>query len=207
MSDTHLMQLDEAPELFADAVLVDAYDKLLFISLWGRDTAIQEFLTRITLSQNDDGLQSFCLAVDANGESRRKRILIGETKRLDHYSGRMPSQNVFGDMAHLWLFDRLVAEPDLSNRRTIALFRESKSQTNEVSHNARHRIWQVAKSLCHLPLLDHWAPTVINTFYQRDWIKDLSGIGVDGAMIDLRFGDEIEDEISNLIMEGILTLH
>lgn len=207
MPDTHLMQVDEAPELFADAVLVDAYDKLLFISLWGRDTAIQEFLARITLSQDEGGLQSFCLTADPGGEQRRKCVLVGETKRLDHYSGRMPGQNVFGDMAHLWIFDRLVAEPDLSNRRTIALFRASDVHPNEVTHNARHRIWQVAKSLCHLPLLDHWAATVIDTFYQRDWIKDLRGIGVDGAMIDLSLGDEIEDEISHLIRKGVLTLH
>lgn len=209
MPEPHLMNVDEAPELFADAVLVDAYDKLLFISLWGRDTALQEFLARITLSQDDEGLQIFFLTADtkASDEPRRQRVVIGETRRLDHYSGRMPSQNLFGDLAHLWIFDRLVAEPDLSNRRTIALFREERLPANEVTVAAQRRIWQVTKSLCHLPLLDHWAATVIDTFYQRNWIKDLHGIAVNGAMIDLSLGEEIEDEISTLIREGALTLN
>jgi len=43
-----LMQLDVIPDLYVDASLVDTCDKLLFLSLWGRDTAIQEFLAGIS---------------------------------------------------------------------------------------------------------------------------------------------------------------
>lgn len=59
MFESHLMQVDEAPELFADAVLVDAADNLLFLSLWGRDTALQEFLARLSLPSHEGGLDSF----------------------------------------------------------------------------------------------------------------------------------------------------
>lgn len=207
MTESPLLRIDEAPELFADALLVDAYDKLLFISLWGRDTAIQEFLARITLSQDDDGLQSFNLLLDGRDGQRRKRVLVGDTKRLDHTTGRMPSQNVFGDMAQLWLFDRLITEPDLSNRRTIALFRGDEPASVSGTALDQERIWPVMKSLCHLPLLDHWSGTVIDTFQQQEWINALHGIGVHGALIDLSLGQEVEAEISRLIREGVLTLH
>jgi len=206
MPESHLMQLDAAPELFADAMLVDAYDNLLFLSLWGRDTALQEFLARVSLANHDGGLDRFFLnvGIKATGEPRRKLVQIGKADQLSHHTGRMPTNNVFGNMAHLWLFDKSIAEPDLANRRTMALFKQGESANAQGAH---HRIWQLAKAICHLPLLDHWADAVINIFYEREWIKDCNGIGVNGALIDLSLSEEIEEEITHLIKDGTLTLN
>ncbi len=203
-----LMQIDAIPDLYADAALVDAYDKLLFLSLWGRDTAIQEFLAGISLANEEGGINSFFLTTGKreNGEPLRKLVQIGESKRLNHHSGRMPASNVFGgDMAHLWVFDRLVTDPDLANRRTIAISRAV--DTAPISSVSQSRIWQLTKAICHLPLLDHWAETIIKRFYERDWIKDFNGIGVNGALIDLSLNEEVEDEISTLIRDGVLGLN
>jgi hypothetical protein len=205
-----LMQIDVIPDLYADAALVDAYDKLLFLSLWGRDTAIQEFLAGISLANEEGGINSFFLSTGMRhtGDPMRKLVQIGEAKRLNHYSGRMPASNVFGgDMAHLWVFDRLVTDPDLANRRTIAISKSDKGSEVKNRSVTQSRIWQLTKAICHLPLLDHWADIVIRQFYSREWIKDFSGIGVNGALIDLSLGEEVEDEISTLIRDGVLTLH
>ena len=209
MSKSNLMQLDTAPELFADAMLVDACDNLLFLSLWGRDTALQEFLARVSLANHEGGLNSFFLnvGIKTNGEPQRKLVQIGKADQLDHHTGRMPTNNVFGNMAHLWLFDRLIAEPDLANRRTMALFKQDEVALKTSSQIVHHRIWQLAKAICHLPLLDHWADAVIKMFYERDWIKDFDGIGVNGALIDLSLSEEIEEEITHLIKSGALTLN
>ena len=203
-----LMQIDAIPDLYADAALVDAYDKLLFLSLWGRDTALQEFLAGISLANEEGGINSFFLTTGKreNGEPLRKLVQIGESKRLNHHSGRMPASNVFGgDMAHLWVFDRLVTDPDLANRRTIAISRAV--DTASVSTVSQSRIWQLTKAICHLPLLDHWAETIVKRFYEREWIKDFNGIGVNGALIDLSLSEEVEDEISTLIRDGVLCLN
>lgn len=205
----HLMQIDAIPDLYADAALVDAYDKLLFLSLWGRDTAIQEFLAGISLANEEGGINSFFLStgIRHTGDPMRKLVQIGEAKRLNHYSGRMPASNVFGgDMAHLWIFDRLVTDPDLANRRTIAISKSDKGSEIKDQPVSQSRIWQLTKAICHLPLLDHWADIVIKQFYSREWIKDFNGIGVNGALIDLSLGEEVEDEISTLIRDGVLTL-
>lgn len=204
-----LMQLDVIPDLYVDASLVDAYDKLLFLSLWGRDTAIQEFLAGISLANEEGGINSFFLStgIKSSGDPQRKLIQIGEAKRLNHYTGRMPASNVFGgDMAHLWVFDRLVTDPDLANRRTIAI---SKVDSDSVDDKAaaQNRIWQLTKTICHLPLLDHWAETIIQTFYEREWIKDFNGIGVNGALIDLSLAEEVEEEVTRLIRDGALALN
>ncbi|MCG8010099.1 MAG: hypothetical protein JAY64_00125 [Candidatus Thiodiazotropha weberae] len=187
---------------------MDAYDKLLFLSLWGRDTAIQEFLAGISLANEEGGINSFFLTTGRRdgGEPLRKLIQIGESKRLNHHSGRMPASNVFGgDMAHLWVFDRLVTDPDLANRRTIAISRAV--DTTSASSVSQSRIWQLTKAICHLPLLDHWAETIVKRFYEREWIKDFNGIGVNGALIDLSLSEEVEDEISTLIRDGVLCLN
>lgn len=204
-----LMQLDVIPDLYVDASLVDAYDKLLFLSLWGRDTAIQEFLAGISLANEEGGINSFFLSTGtkSSGDSQRKLVQIGEAKRLNHYTGRMPASNVFGgDMAHLWVFDRLVTDPDLANRRTIAI---SKVDSDAVGDKTatQNRIWQLTKAICHLPLLDHWAETIIQTFYEQEWIKDFNGIGVNGALIDLSLAEEVEEEVTRLIRDGALALN
>lgn len=205
-----LMQLDAIADLYADAVLVDAYDKLLFLSLWGRDTAIQEFLAGVSLAHEEGGINSFFLStgIKENGDPLRKLVQIGEAKRLNHYSGRMPANNVFGgDMAHVWIFDRLATDPDLANRRTIAISRTDNEAAIKEKAASQSRLWQLTKAICHLPLLDHWAEIVIRRFYDREWIKDFNGIGVNGALIDLSLGEEVEDEISTLIKDGVLALN
>ena len=74
-----LMQIDVIPGLYVDASLVDAYDKLLFLSLWGRDTAIQEFLAGISLANEEGGINSFFLStgIKADGDPLRKLVQIG----------------------------------------------------------------------------------------------------------------------------------
>ena len=163
----------------------------------------------ISLANEEGGINSFFLStgVNANGDPQRKLIQICEAKRLNHYTGRMPASNVFGgDMAHLWVFDRLVTDPDLANRRTIAI---SKVDSDSVDDKAaaQNRIWQLTKAICHLPLLDHWAATIIKTFYEREWVKDFNGIGVNGALVDLSLAEEVEEEVTRLIRDGALALN
>lgn len=199
-----LMQLDVIPDLYADAVLVDTYDKLLFLSVWGRDTAIQELLAGMSLGDEEGGINNFFLSTGTkeNGSPVKKRAHIGDAKRLEHYSGRMPANNVFGgNMTHLWVFDRLVTKPDLANRRTIAICNAGNCKEKLI----QNRIWQLTKAICHLPLLDHWAGIIIKRFYDHGWIMDFNGIGVNGALVDLSLDEEVEGEITQLIRSGVLS--
>ncbi|NOX75444.1 MAG: hypothetical protein GXP17_02260 [Gammaproteobacteria bacterium] len=73
-----LMPLNVIPDLHIDASLVDAYGKLLFLSLWGRDTAVQEFLVGISLANEEGGINSFFLStgIKANGDPLRKLVKL-----------------------------------------------------------------------------------------------------------------------------------
>ena len=97
----------------------------------------------------------------------------------------------------LWLYDRLAMEPDRANRRALLLQR-----------NATHgdaALWNLVRSVTHLPLLDHWNEVVLDVFRQNDWIRPLRGIQVDAVFVDLG-SDAVEVEISRLVREGRLTL-
>jgi len=51
-----LCRIDECPDLMAGGCVGDEQDNLVFLSIWARDTAVQEFLARLTLGRDEQGL-------------------------------------------------------------------------------------------------------------------------------------------------------
>ncbi|WPL83442.1 hypothetical protein SD446_11340 [Bordetella hinzii] len=51
-----LYRIDECPDLMADGCVGDEQGNLVFLSIWARDTAVQEFLARLTLSRDEHRL-------------------------------------------------------------------------------------------------------------------------------------------------------
>ncbi|MBL3529518.1 MAG: hypothetical protein JMN27_17850 [gamma proteobacterium endosymbiont of Lamellibrachia anaximandri] len=202
-----LMSLPEVPGIFADAVVTDTHEALVFLSLWGRDTAIQELLARLSVSEREGGLEQLSLT---GPEYQKVRIRTGNADRYVKISGRMPKDNLFGAVTQLWLYDRLVTEPDRVNRKAILLHRVS-SLSQPLSHSMgsdedkASRLWQRVRQTCHLPLLDHWRDTVLDAFRKEGWIQDLSGIGLNGITIDLG-SDDVERVVGSLILDGRLSL-
>lgn len=189
-----LMPILDAPGLFADAVLTDEGSNLLFLSLWGRDTAVQEFRARLSLPVREGGLDSFRLG----RENNKLFVQLGDPERLISDSGRTSPHMIFGSLVHLWLYDRLAAEPDRANRRALML-----CQPNGQA-SATHRLWPLVVETCHLPLLPEWRDTVLQAFKARGWIKAINGIGVLAHAIDLG-DDAVESVISELIHQRKLT--
>src|SRR3546814_16817862 len=54
-----LYRIDECPDLMADGCVGDEQGNLVFLSIWARDTAVQEFLARLTLGTDEMGLDQF----------------------------------------------------------------------------------------------------------------------------------------------------
>lgn len=46
-SSKTLYRIDECPDLMADGCVGDEHGNLVFLSIWARDTAVQEFLARL----------------------------------------------------------------------------------------------------------------------------------------------------------------
>lgn len=191
--DPELMSINEAPGVYADALLRDERGSLLFCSLWGRDTAIQELLARLSVSIEEGGLRSLRL----EGPQGAETLHLDRMPSIDKLTGRLPPKNLFGNVVQLWLYDRLAVEPDRASRRALLLQRQH--------HDAGTALWGLVRSVIHVPLLDAWKGVVLDVFGQRGWIRPMRGINVDAVFVDLG-SEAVEAEISRLIQEGRLGL-
>ena len=118
-----MLIMNELNDVYCDALVCDD-GYLVFASCWGRDTAIQELLARLTLTSSEGGLSQ--LSFDGYLESNivkveNHSVKIGNPDRLDKMTGRMPKSNLFGDLVHVWLFDKKARLPDYSNRQAYLL--------------------------------------------------------------------------------------
>lgn len=192
-AEPELMSILDAPGVYADALLHDERNSLLFCSLWGRDTAIQELLARLSVSIEEGGLRALRL----EGSQFAQTIHLDRMPSIDKLTGRLPPKNLFGNLVQLWLYDRLAIEPDRANRRALLLQRQA--------HAADTALWNLVRTVIHVPLLDAWKDVVLDVFEQRGWIRALRGIRVDAVLVDLG-NDAVEAEISRLVRERQLSI-
>ncbi len=67
-----LYRIDECSDLMADACVCNEQGEFIFLSVWARDTAIQQFIARLTLGRAEDGLDQFHLITDQGALSRSR---------------------------------------------------------------------------------------------------------------------------------------
>jgi hypothetical protein len=192
-----LMEVVEAPGLFADALLTDERGSLLFISLWGRDTAVQELLARMTLGNDEGGIRT----LHVNAVDGPQAVHLDRMPCMDKHTGRMPPRNLFGDLIQLWVYDKLAIEPDRANRRALMLQRP-----DDPDAVLQERLWNLVREVCHLPLLAEWREPVLAMLELNAWMQPLQGRSI--AAWRLELGDpKLEQEISLRIRRRELRLN
>ncbi len=153
-----LFKLRELSDLFADACVRDEAGQLMFLSLYGRDTAIQQLLAAFTLKVNEGGFDSFHLQ-DPAGESHL--VHLGNVDRLEKFTGKLPRDNLFGNLVHVWLYDPALIRPDRSNRVAWVLV-DGVDAPSDQAEAVRVRVWGLYKLLSPVPLLDTWQQAVMS---------------------------------------------
>lgn len=158
-----LYRIDECPDLMADGCVGDENGNLVFLSIWGRDTAIQELLARLTLGRDEQGLEQFHL-ISPQGAS--VPVFVGNVENLEKRSMRAYRRTLFGSLSNLWLFDRRCVKPDKANASALALLpRDSSHRTN--------RLWTLVQDTCPLPLLDPWRDLVLERLQAESMLTRL----------------------------------
>ncbi|MCD9007454.1 hypothetical protein LDO31_14640 [Luteimonas sp. XNQY3] len=163
IASSPLFRIDECPDLMADGCVGDSEGSLVFLSVWARDTAIQEFLARLTLGHAEQGLDRFHLITEQGGSVP---VLVGNVDRLEKRLARAYRRTLFGSLTHLWVFDRRCVHPDKANANALAL----------LPHDAHHRLdrlWSLVRDTCPLPLLDHWRDTVLELLQSQQMLSRL----------------------------------
>jgi len=158
-----LYRIDECPDLMADGCVADDKGTLIFLSLWARDTAIQEFLARLTLGKSDQGLDHFHIITE---QGASVPVFIGNVDHLEKRSTRVFRQTLFGSMVHLWLFDNRCVKPDKANASALALLPVDGSDPTA-------RLWTLVRETCPLPLLDHWRDEVLALLQSKSMLTHL----------------------------------
>ena len=202
---TTLYAIDEISGVYVDAAVGNEANELLFLSVWGLDTAIQEFLGRLSLPWREGGISDITLKTIDNteGESRGERKKWYNIRNINFFqklTGRSTSKDsLFNNLVHLWLYDKSASDIDRANHCCLLL-----KQTAEDAAKFEVRLWEAVKTVCPVPLLDEWKH-IMENFQQREWIQYHSGIKVDAVQLDFSDSD-IESSISAWIQEGIFTL-
>lgn len=190
---TKLFQIEECPDLYVDACACDAARNLIFLSVWARDTALQEFLARLTLGTAEGGLDSFHIIHDG-----RNLPVFPNADQLEKRTTRQYRSTLFGSLLHLWLFDTRCTQPDRANHTAYALLNDSP--------DPRSDLWPLIKETCPLPLLPHWKKPVIELLSELQMLHRLPGaLGpVNAWQLKLQL-DVLEPALGNLIRQGLLT--
>lgn len=196
-----LFKVADVFDVYADAFVADCQTGvLLFASFWGRDTALQELLARLSLPPADGGLASLALE-PCGGPGSAVRLLVGNPDRLAKLTGRMPADNLFGNLAQLWLYDRKAVEPDHAARRALLLTVDEQSTGEGVPEAGK--VWELFKTVSHLPLLDHWRPVLVAEALDQGWLQTHPGARVQAVELNLGDGG-YEAAIGELIRQGRL---
>jgi len=197
-SDQPLYRIDECSDLMADACVCGDQGDLIFLSVWARDTAIQQFLARLTLGRDEDGLDQFHLITDQGGSVP---VFVPSVERLEKRLTRSYRRTLFGSLVNLWLFDRRCVRPDKSTTSALALLPRAAADPTS-------RLWLLVKETCPLPLLDHWQEAVMALLRDRDMLHDLP-VAL-GPLQGFRLGLDVPaltEALGGLIRQGVLTAH
>lgn len=197
-SDQPLYRIDECSDLMADACVCGDQGDLIFLSVWARDTAIQQFLARLTLGRDEDGLDRFHLITDQGGSVP---VFVPSVERLEKRLTRSYRRTLFGSLVNLWLFDRRCVRPDKSTTSALALLPRAAADPTS-------RLWLLVKETCPLPLLDHWQEAVMALLRDRDMLHDLP-VAL-GPLQGFRLGLDVPaltEALGGLIRQGVLTAH
>lgn len=194
-SKNKLCPIDECPDLMVDACLWEGIFNLVFVSIWGRDTAIQTFLGRLSLSPSQGGLDQFHIV---NEHGYDFPVYINSVNRLEKRTARTYRQTLFGSLTNLWLFDKRCVTIDKANASAVLLLPKGVD-------NIIERIWSTVKETCPLPLLDHWRDPVLDILKRYSMLEELpKGFGeVEGYQLNLHVAD-LKLHLGEKIRQGVL---
>lgn len=153
-----MYKLLEVSDIFADACVRDDGGNLLFASLYGRDGALLQLMSAFSLKRDAGGIDGFTLVDDA-GE--RHVVNVPDVNLLDKLSGRLPKANLFGNLAHTWLYDKRMVRRDYVNRIAWVIDEAPIGNQAVVTEHIQDQAWLVMKDLSPIPLLDHWKSKVL----------------------------------------------
>jgi len=199
MSTISTFILKDIPDLLCDCLVIDSDNNLVFLSVWGRDTAMQELLAKLTIgSSSNVGLTDIRLV---NRLNLRFHAKLPKDSEYDKKTQKFQHPR-FGTLNHAWIFDKRIKQPCRENQSAMLMFEENTSPDM-----INRSILQTIKQLTSIPLLDHWQASVIEIAKDNDMIKTNKVLGRPMRSFTINLNENIMvDKVSELIQNKTLTL-
>ncbi len=163
-----MYRIEEFPEVWSDACLRDSEGRFMFLSLYGRDGALMQLMAAMDLGTSERGVSRFHLV---GSDGSRHLVDVGSADRLAKHAGRLPKQNLFGPLSHLWIFDKSLQTPDRANRIGWALHYQADPRAGQSGANLAadlgDRVWQLINALSPVALQDHWRQQILSWCAER----------------------------------------
>lgn len=199
MNTISTLILKDIPDLLCDGCVVDSDDNLIFLSVWGRDTAMQELLGKLTIGGSSNmGLTEIRLLNRFNLQSHAK---LTKDREYDKRTQKFQHPQ-FGMLNHVWIFDIRMKTPCRTSQSAIVMF------DGEI-HQAviDDCLFENIKHLTSIPLLDHWKSAVLGIAKAHDMIKDNMVLCRQLKSMTIRINEPVlAEHIGHLIKKNVLTL-
>lgn len=153
-----LYPVKELQDIFVDACVRATDGELVFISVFGRDGAVQQLYASLHLGIQEGGVCQITL-LDPDSRQPVAAVPIGDPRRLDKYSGRLPKDNLFGNLVHTWIYDESLLTPSKAAGSAWLLV-DRETQAHDIG-SLEARTWLLIEQLSPLPLLRHWRAPVL----------------------------------------------
>ena len=198
-----LHRIEEFPELFVDACLRNSEGEFKFLSLYGRDGAVLQFMAAVDLGSKDGGIKSFHL-VDGRGGDRH-RADVGTADRLIKHAGRLPRENLFGPLSQIWIYDKHLNQIDRANRIGWIVHQQAEDGAIDA---LGLKTWQLVRRLSPVALLDHWREPLMAWCVEKLAVETLGNelypaIGQVRAM-RVSISDHFVKFVSDGVRQGLL---
>ncbi len=193
---THeLMPILDIRDIYTDAFVLNENGTLAFLSLIGKETAIQEMRARWSLPVSQGGQTDFQVKT-SDGVIR---LNLGNIEALEFISGRLAT-HLFGHLIQVFVHHYHTQKPDFVNRKAMQLYEKHRDENIDAD------LWQLIKTLSPLPLLDVWKKFILGEFENRQWLRRLSGYGKVNAVSIHIPEEELAEMLKVSIRSGDLTV-
>jgi hypothetical protein len=135
-------------------------------------------------------------------------VAIGDRDRLTKYTGRLPRENLFGNLTQAWIYDPEIMKPSKGTGTGWILVNRAAGAGDIDASERRQRIWQMYQQLSKVPLLEHWQDAVLDA--TPHYVADLSQppFPTFGRVMawKVTIGDDFSSLISSLVSRRVLQL-
>lgn len=197
-----MFKIMELSDLFVDACVRDESNNLMFLSVYGRDTAIHQLLAAFQLGRSDGGLESIRLQDEMDGKVHPVSVM--KPDRLTKHTGRLPT-NLFGNLAHVWIYDPALLQPDKASKTAWVFLDEAIKE--DASDRLIDLVWASYKAMSPIPLLDSWREIVLRaseasclTFLEATPFPPLGNV----TAIRVTMHESFPEDVSAMVRAGMI---